>query len=238
MADTFGLSGNRGPQLGKHAPLDLHDFFLRVQHLDFIFLQFRRGEAFCIDQRLLPLVIRGCMVQVGLADLDVITENRIKFDFERMDAGALPLTFLNLRDVLFAVAAQVAQIIKFSVNTFLNNAAVRQGKRRLRDNRLFNAAAQVGQFIQQHMQFLPARRLQSRQSILDQRCAIQRRAQGQHIPGIGCFQRDPAEKSFNVLHAFDRAPQLFPRDKFLDAYRHRVQALVDFCDVNGRAQQP
>src|SRR5436309_1507068 len=56
-----------------------------------------------------------------------------------------------LRDELFAIAAQVAQIIQFSVNTLLNDAAVSQGKRRTGDNRLLNAAAQVAEFIQQHI---------------------------------------------------------------------------------------
>src|ERR1035438_8599513 len=52
LADTLGLSGNRGSQFGKQAALDLDDLFLGIEDLRFVLFQFGSCEALGIDQRL------------------------------------------------------------------------------------------------------------------------------------------------------------------------------------------
>ena len=44
-------------------------------------------------------------MQVGLGNFEVIAENRVELDLQRIDAGALAFASFNLRDVLLAVAA-------------------------------------------------------------------------------------------------------------------------------------
>src|SRR5258706_9159423 len=143
LPDTFGLCCNRSAQLGKEAALNLYDLLLSVEHLSFVFLEFRRGIAFRIDQRLLALVVRGRMMQIGLGDLNVIAEDVVELDLERVDPGALPLAGLDLCDVLLAMATQVAQLVEFRIDAFADHATVVQGDGWFRNDAVVNTLAYV-----------------------------------------------------------------------------------------------
>ena len=80
--------------------------------LRFVLLQLGRGEALGVDQRLLAFVVGGREMQVGLRDLEVVAEDVVELHLQRADAGALALALLDLRDVLLAVAAEVAQLVE------------------------------------------------------------------------------------------------------------------------------
>ena len=105
-------------------------------------------------------------MQIGFADFNVITKNRVEFDLERVDAGALALALFNLRDVLLAVAAQVAQFVALFVDPSLNHAAVTQRNGRLADNGFLNPLPQVAQLVDGTMQ-----RAQTRSGKMFQRLA-------------------------------------------------------------------
>ena len=64
LADSFGLSGDGGAQLGKETPLDLGNFFLSIENFGFVLLEFGRGKALRAHESLLALVILGNKVQV------------------------------------------------------------------------------------------------------------------------------------------------------------------------------
>ena len=143
LAYPLRLRGNGDAQLGKQAALNLDDLFLRVQDFDLVFLQFGCGEAFGVDQRLLALVIGRSMMQVGLANLNVVAKDGVELYFEGVDAGPLALALFDLGDVLLAVVAETAQVIKFRVHARLNHSAIGKRERRLRHHGLFDAAAQI-----------------------------------------------------------------------------------------------
>ena len=131
LPDAAGLGGDGGAQFGEEPPLDLDHLLLRVQHLGFVLLQLGRGEALGIDQRLLALVVGRRQVQVGLRDFEVVAEDGVELDLQRADAGALALALLDLRDVLLAVAAEVAQFVERAIDAGANHAAIGQRERRL-----------------------------------------------------------------------------------------------------------
>ena len=54
---------------------------------------------------------------VGFGDLDVVAEDVVEADLERLDAGALALAGFDLGDVLPAVLAEVAQFVEFGVDS-------------------------------------------------------------------------------------------------------------------------
>ena len=108
LPDTPGFRRDGGAQLGKETALNLDDLFLRIENFGFVFFELRSGKPLGVYQCLLALVVAGRMVQVGFADLDVLTKNGIELYLERMDAGTLALALFNLRDVLLAVAAKIA----------------------------------------------------------------------------------------------------------------------------------
>ena len=78
---------------------------LGIQHLALIILELRRGEAFGVDKCLLALVIRGRQAQISLGDFDVVSENVVESNLQRLDARALPFARFDLGDELFAIAA-------------------------------------------------------------------------------------------------------------------------------------
>ena len=79
----------------KELGLQSQSFFFCSEDLAFQFFEFRSDEAFRIDQCLLADIIFRNGVEVGLAHFDIVTENRIEFDFERLDAGAFLFPLLN-----------------------------------------------------------------------------------------------------------------------------------------------
>ena len=74
------------------------------------------GKALGIDQGLLALVVGRSEVQIRLRDFEVIAKDGVELYFQRRDAGALPFALLDLRQVLFAVAAQVAKFVEIFVH--------------------------------------------------------------------------------------------------------------------------
>src|SRR6266849_5127503 len=90
-----------------------------------------RGEAFGVHQRLLALVIGGREVEVGLGDLDVVAEDLIEADLERLDADAGALSLLHLKDVAAAVLLQVAQLVQGGIHAGADHIAVGKAEWRL-----------------------------------------------------------------------------------------------------------
>ena len=108
----------------NNAALNLDDLFLSIENFRFVFFQFRSGEALGVHQRLLALIIGGHKMQIGFRDLEIVAEDGIELHFERANSGALPLALFDLRKKLFAVAAQVAELIQFLIDAGSNHAAV------------------------------------------------------------------------------------------------------------------
>ena len=87
-------------------------------------------------------------MQVGLRDFDVVAEDRVELHLQRSDPGALALALLDLRQILLAVAAQVAQFVEFVVD------AAAESRRRRSDEIggsgtmvVSMRCAQIGEFI-------------------------------------------------------------------------------------------
>ncbi len=122
------------------------------------------------DQGLLALVVGGSMLQVGLADLNVKAEDVVELDLERVDAGALAFALLDLRDVVLAVAADVAQFVELRIEPALDDSAIVEGDGRLGNDAALDALANVGEFVE------PI--LAGRQSARPAKCASARRTAG------------------------------------------------------------
>ena len=110
------------------------------------------------DQRLLAFVILRDEVQIRLRDFEVVAEDGIELYLERADAGALALALLDLRENLLAVAAEFAQFVEIAVDAGGDHAAVGKAQRRLGDDRVLDALAQIGQFVERSVQRLAAAR--------------------------------------------------------------------------------
>ena len=114
-SDALRMRGGELAHFGEELLFERQDFLLGIQHLALVVLQLRRGEALGIDQRLLAFVIGGRQVHVGVRDFDVVAEDVVEADLERLDAGARAFARFDLGDVLAAVPAEIAQFVQFGV---------------------------------------------------------------------------------------------------------------------------
>ncbi len=140
--------GCNGTQLFEHLALDFEDLFFGFEDLDFQFLQFGRGEALGVHQSLFALVIGRRQMHIRLGDFQIIAEDVVEADLERADAGAGPLALLDLGEVGFAVARNIAQLIEAGVETVANGTAVVQIDGRLIGEGGENAIANFGNFVE------------------------------------------------------------------------------------------
>ncbi len=143
-------------------------------------------------------------MQVGLRNLDVVAEDVVEADLERRDAGALPFARFDLRDVLAAVLAEVAQFVEFGVVARADGGAVadvdgrsvgqaRRGwARRLRAPdraaRRFRARRAERGFAASRAAFGKPRRL------------IERFAEREKIARTGAADHDFGEQPFDIEH--------------------------------------
>ena len=90
---------------------------------------------------LLAVIVGGHGVQVGLGDFDVVAEDAIEANLERVDAGARALALLHLRDHLLARAADVAQLVELRVDAVADHRRRRVPARRVRRSASASIAA-------------------------------------------------------------------------------------------------
>ena len=88
---------------------------------------------------------------VGLGNLDVVAEDIVEADFQRLNSGAGPLALLDLCDILPAIAADIAQLVEFGVIARANCAAIGEIERRLIGDGGENAIANIRHFVQAAM---------------------------------------------------------------------------------------
>ncbi len=75
-----------------------------------VLLQVRRDIAFAVGGGLLAHVVVRHVAEIGLRDLDVVAEDGVVADFERVDAGAFALACLEVRDPGLCVAGGVRSL--------------------------------------------------------------------------------------------------------------------------------
>src|SRR5688500_3893024 len=86
--------------------------FIRAEDLILHALEFLRDVALTVDGGLLAMVIGGNAADVGLGDFDEITKHGVVFDLQALDASALDLAVLQVRDPLPAEHGSVAEFIE------------------------------------------------------------------------------------------------------------------------------
>src|SRR6201987_5894975 len=128
-------------------PLDFDDFFLGIENLGFIFLQLWRRETLVIHECLLAFIVGGSEMEVCLGNFQVVSKNRIELPLQGSNSGALPFPQLDLRQVLLAIATEVAQVIQFLVDAVLDYSAIAERNRRLRNSGALDMGPQVSQFV-------------------------------------------------------------------------------------------
>ena len=100
------------------------DLLLRVQHHALALAQLLGDVALAVRQRLPALIVVGHAAQVGLRDLDVVAEDLVVADAQRLDAGALALALLQRRDPPLRLARRGGQRVQFGAVATAQQAPV------------------------------------------------------------------------------------------------------------------
>ncbi len=87
-------------------------------------------------------------MQIRLRDLDVIPKHIVESDFQRLNACSSALAQFDLSDVLAAIAADVAQLIKPGVIARAYGPSVGEIHRRFFRDGVQNTIANVRYFVQ------------------------------------------------------------------------------------------
>ena len=236
-ANALRLRGGALADIGEQFLLQRQNLLFGIQHLALVVLQLGRGEALGVGQRLLAFVIGGRQVQIGAGDFDVVAEDVVEAHLERLDAGALALARFDLRDVLLAVLAQVAQLVELGVEAGANGAAVGQVQRRLVGDGVQNQPGDIGQLVEPVVQRPQARRLLRVEAALERGNLFERAAQRQQIARTGGAERHLGQQPLEIENAAQLLAQLRAQDGLLQQFADGVQALLDLGAVHGRPQQ-
>ena len=175
--------------LPEEAGLQLRDALPGVQNQRLVFLELRREEALAADQRLLADVVRGHLRQVGVGDLDVVAEDPVVADLERLYARPLPFLGFQVGQVLPCVVGRRAQVVQFLRESLPDDIAFARPGRGFVDDCPGNQFDSSGTFTQ-------ARASASRRAALPQ-CFNQRRhyfqaaPQGHHLAGQWQYRSRP-----------------------------------------------
>src|SRR5208337_4096350 len=229
---------NGRTQLGKETPLDFDNLLLGVENLGFILFQLRSREALGIYQRLLPLVVGGRVVQVGLRNLNVVAEDGVELYLERPNPRSLAFARFYLCQILLRVPAQVAEFVQIFVDAGSDHSPIAQRERRLWNQRAIDLSPQIAQSVDQSKQRAQSRRIQSSQHRSHLGNSSERCGQRQHVPRIRRLQRDPAQQAFEVENSVERPPQFLAAHSVFDLHLNRIQPALNLGPIQRRAQHP
>ena len=123
----FGQDG--GAELRKDFRFEGARAFFAAEDAAFHVFQFRRDEAFRVGRSLFAGVIGGDGGEVRLGDFEVVAEDRVVADFERLDAGAGDFAVLQFSDPLTSFGAGATEFVEVGVVAFADHATVARGRR-------------------------------------------------------------------------------------------------------------
>jgi hypothetical protein len=236
-ANSLRLRGGALADIGEQFAFQRQDLLFGVEHLALVIFQLGRGEALGVGQRLLALVIGGREMQVGARDFEVIAEDIVEAHLQRLDAGTLPFARFDLRDVLAAVQAEIAQFVEFGVETGADGAPVSDGQGRLVGNRFQDGVGDVGQFIETLVQGPQARGLLGIEATLQRGNLLDRAAQCQQIARAGRPECHLGQQALQIENAAQFLTYFGPQDGLLEQIFHRIEPLFDLRAIERRTEQ-
>ena len=243
LLDGPDFPGDLLPHLGKKLQFQCCGQLLGVEDLLFDLLQFRRGVALGIGQRLTAGVAQGHLIQIALGHFDIVPEHPVILDAQVLDAGLLPLGGFHVQHPLLAVGGSVPVLVQLGVVAGADIAALLQRQGRVWIDGLFQQLTQAVQRrhgVRQRVQGLGIHAFQQR---LDRGDGVERAVQRQTVPGGQAVVADLAQKTLHIRHVFQLFAQLFRGHKVVLQGFHRVQtglnaAAADHGVFHPRAQKP
>ena len=232
-----GVGRDAVPDLAKQGVLELGDPLLGPQDGRLPFLHRFGDEPLCPDQCLLPDVVRGSPVQIGLTDLNVVPKHFVEPNLQGFDPGARPFVGFQAGNPGLAVRGGMPERIQLRTVAITNHAALLDGEGRLADNSRINEADHVvvrADLLPQALQ-LAWRTVESPDEIWE---FAQRPGQRNKVARIGRSMADPADQALQVGYCSQRRPPATSDPRGGNQVRDGAQALFDPLAVDQRLRQP
>ena len=231
----------RLPDLAEKPVLELGDLLLGGQHLFLVLLELGREEPLRAHQGLLADVIGRDEVEVRLGHLDVVAEDLVITDLERVDARPFPLPLLEAGDEGFAGAADRPQLVELGVEAVLDDSALGEEKGRLVEDGPVDESRDIlgrcprrrGVSAIESGPRIPPARPGSRAA------GSSDRFEGDEVAGMGRRQGDLAGQALQVEDALEALPETSRRSTVLpQPLLDGVQPAVDGRRIDQRLEQP
>ena len=177
-------------------------------------------------------------MQIGLGYFQVVAKNGIELHLQRTDSGALPLALFDLRKILFAVAAQIAQFVEFFLHATLDHPAVAKRDGWLRDNRFIDPLAHIAKVVYGLMQPTPSFHRETRKQVANGGNPPKRCCERENIARVGSFKGHAAKQPLQIENSVERPPEFLAPDRVFHESFDRIQPLIDFGNLNRGPQQP
>jgi hypothetical protein len=187
-----------GAEIEKKLVLELARTFLRAEDFRFHELKLGRDEALGVGQRLLARVVGGDGGEIGGADFDVVAEDLVVADLERLDAGPLLLPPLEIGEPFLALDGGGAKFLERGVIPGANEAAFLEEDGRVVGQRPAVKIGEVGQRRNLQAQFA-----QGSDGMLFQRFAeggelLEGDAQGDEVAGVAAALDEARDEALDI----------------------------------------
>ena len=191
---------DRGAEVVQDLELASRDPLLGAEHDRFLFLQLGGDVALATGQCLLAGVLIRQAHRVGVADLDVVTEDLVESDLERADACPPTLRRLELCDPLPRAARGVGDRIEVGVVTGADRTALPSGRRRVIDQGSRQCSRQLRRRVHLTRQLSRHQGGAAAERFLDGGDRLERPAERYQLPGGGVTLRGSRDKALEVAH--------------------------------------
>ncbi len=163
--DPGRFGGDGRAQGVEDLQLALDDALVGSQNLLLVLLQRGSDEALAAGDRLLPVIVGRHRVEVRFRHLDVIPEHAVVPDLQGGDARPRALPLFHGRDELLAGSADRLELVEPRVHAVAREPPFARQRRRLVDQRGFNAVADVAEVVELGDERLDERRAQGGQQL-------------------------------------------------------------------------
>ena len=201
----LGVARNLLTDLPEERGFHLADTVLRVQDERLVLLHFGRDEALAAHKRLPPHIVVGRLLEVGIANFDVIAEHAVVADLQRLDAGALAFLVFQPRDVVLRVAGCAAHLVEFGREALPNHIAVAHAYRRVVRDSLpdeLDDLAVVRDPLREPVHLV--RIVVFAQQVFDFRRGVQAVGKTNEVARRGVMPANPVHQPFHVGHQFEQ----------------------------------
>ena len=190
---------------------------------------------------MLSFVIGGREVQIRFRNLDVIPEDLIEPNLQRIDPRPFSFALFHGGDNLFAVLAQVAELVQLAVIAAADHPGFGGQGRRIVGDGTLEPLADVGEFVELLVEMtkkLAAACGLRCEEILEHGKLRERFAQGHELAWGREAKCNAAGEALQVENAFELFADFAAHDGLLDKVRDRIEARIDRFPINQWTKHP